>query len=72
RVYKLRREVLGEKHPDSLQAMHDLAITWISRGRRDAAITLLDEYLRLRRTILGPSHPFTKQSAQILNSWKTG
>jgi hypothetical protein len=30
RVSELRREVLGETHPDTLQAMHDLAITGIA------------------------------------------
>ncbi|KAM7208271.1 hypothetical protein V8F06_014944 [Rhypophila decipiens] len=71
-IWKLRRGVLGEKHPDSLQAMHDLAITWNSRGRRDDAIGLMNKSQRLRQTVLGPDHPFTKQSAQFLESWENG
>ncbi|KAK3936251.1 hypothetical protein QBC46DRAFT_229865, partial [Diplogelasinospora grovesii] len=30
-VLGLQRDVLSKKHPDTLQAMHDLAVTWNSR-----------------------------------------
>lgn len=69
-MLELQRQVLGEEHPDSLQAMHDLAMTWKSRGRRDDAISLMGECLQLRRSVLGPEHPFTKDSDRTLKRWK--
>ncbi|KAH7303085.1 P-loop containing nucleoside triphosphate hydrolase protein [Stachybotrys elegans] len=41
-VLDLQQQVLGEKHPNTLQAMHNLAVTWNSRGRREDALSLMD------------------------------
>lgn len=68
-MLELSREVLGEKHPNTLQAMYDLAFTWKSRGRGDDAAVLLGECLQLRRSKLGPDHPFTKQTGKLLEEW---
>ena len=43
KVLALRREVLGEKHPETLQAMHGLAVTWYSQQRRPEALAMMEE-----------------------------
>lgn len=37
KVLDLRREVLGEKHPDTIRSMADLATTYHTQGRYEEA-----------------------------------
>jgi tetratricopeptide (TPR) repeat protein len=55
----LRRKVNGPEHPDTLKAMHNLAISYDHAGRLDEAVKLREEVLMLRRKVLGPEHPDT-------------
>ncbi|RYO85585.1 hypothetical protein DL764_009145 [Monosporascus ibericus] len=59
RAYELRREVLGEKHPDTIRSMADLATTYHQQGRYDKAEPIKIEALELRREVLGEKHPDT-------------
>jgi tetratricopeptide (TPR) repeat protein len=58
-VLTLRRKVLGSEHPDTLRAMHGLALSYISLRRNNDALKLLEKVLPLRRKVLGPEHPDT-------------
>jgi hypothetical protein len=40
--------MLGEKHPNTLQAMHDLAMTWHIHGCRHEATSLMCQALELQ------------------------
>jgi hypothetical protein len=71
-VLELRREVLGERHPDTLYSMQSLALVCNLQGRDNDAISLMDECLQLRREVLGLEHPSTKEAEQLLNDWKIG
>ncbi|KAH7490511.1 hypothetical protein FOMA001_g2273 [Fusarium oxysporum f. sp. matthiolae] len=62
RILDLRREVLGEKHPDTIWSMADLAVTYHAQGRYDEAERLKDEALELRREVVGEKHPDTIKS----------
>ncbi|WAO94549.1 NB-ARC domain-containing protein [Fusarium falciforme] len=62
RALKLRREVLGEKHPDTIWSMASLAATYHDQGRYDEAERLKDETLDLQREVLGEKHPDTIRS----------
>lgn len=68
-VLDLHREVLGAKHPDTLQAMQSLAISWHACGRRDNALCLMRQCLQVQQVVLGPHYPSTKESAQFLVEW---
>ena len=46
--------------------MSNLASSYYDAGRRDEAIKLMEEVLALRRKVLGPAHPDTSHSLQIL------
>ncbi|KAK4206246.1 hypothetical protein QBC37DRAFT_476988 [Rhypophila decipiens] len=59
RAYELRREVLGEKHPDTIRSMADLATTYHAQGRYAEAEPMKINVLDLRREVLGEKHPDT-------------
>ena len=60
------RAVLGPEHPDTLDAMQDLAEGYQSAGKLDLALPLLEETVRLREAKLGPEHPATRFSQAAL------
>ncbi|KAF5616098.1 hypothetical protein F25303_13621 [Fusarium sp. NRRL 25303] len=68
KALELRREVLGEKHPDTTRSMASLAATYHNQGRYDKAEQLHQTALDLRRYVLGESHPDTIQSIEYLAS----
>ena len=56
---KLRRKVLGPKHPDTLKAMNNLAVSFLADGRKDEGLELSEQSPELSREVLGPEHPLT-------------
>jgi len=70
RVLDLRREVVGEKHPDTISSMAELATTYHNQGRYDAAETLKKRALDLRREVVGEKHPDTISSMADLAATK--
>ncbi|EXK76699.1 hypothetical protein FOQG_18568 [Fusarium oxysporum f. sp. raphani 54005] len=66
RAWGLRRKVLGEKHPDTIRSMADLATTYHAQGRYDEAESIYQEALELRREVLGEKHPDTISSMASL------
>ncbi|KAL8299086.1 hypothetical protein RB593_009138 [Gaeumannomyces tritici] len=62
RAYGLRKKVLGDKHPDTIWSMADLATTYGCQGRYDEAEKMHMEVLVLRRDVLGDKHPDTIRS----------
>jgi tetratricopeptide (TPR) repeat protein len=59
RSVDLRRQKLGDGHPDSLEAMSDLALLHRARGRYDEARVLHEKVVELRRAGHGADHPAT-------------
>ena len=53
RPIRLRREVLGPRHPSTLISMNNLAFLYQRQGRLSEAEQLHQEALRLRREVLG-------------------
>jgi len=49
----------GPEHPDTLDAMHNLASSYAEVKRHDEALKLGEQVLALRRKVLGPEHPDT-------------
>jgi tetratricopeptide (TPR) repeat protein len=66
RVWGLLRKVYGEKHPNTIKSMAELATTYYMQGRYDEAEVLKDEALDLRREVLGEKHPNTIRSMASL------
>jgi serine/threonine protein kinase/tetratricopeptide (TPR) repeat protein len=57
---------LGPDHPDTLQSMNNLALTYFHAGQNDRAMSLFDETLTLLRAKQGPDHPYILTSMNNL------
>jgi serine/threonine protein kinase/multisubunit Na+/H+ antiporter MnhF subunit len=56
----------GLENPDTLMAIHNLAISYYGAGRRDEALQLREQVLELRRKVLGPENPETLRTMNSL------
>ncbi|MFO1327775.1 MAG: CHAT domain-containing protein [Rubrivivax sp.] len=56
----------GERHSDTLRAMHALALAWQTLSRDADAIALFERTARLRTEVLGASHPDTLDTLAAL------
>ena len=65
-VLQLRREKLGADHPDTLNAMHNLAISYSDAGRLEEGLKMRKEVLQLSREKLGADHPDTLDAMRNL------
>lgn len=59
---RLRREVLEEKHPDTIESMVCLAVTYHEQGRYTEAMGIHTNVLEIRREVLGDENPATIRS----------
>ncbi len=66
RALKLRRRVLGEDHPHTLNSANNLAVNLRELGQYEAARRLDEDTLARRRRALGQEHPYTLKSANNL------
>jgi tetratricopeptide (TPR) repeat protein len=66
KVIALRKEVLGERHPETILGMANLGVTYNQEGRMKEAEELKIETLALRREVLGYRHPDTISSMASL------
>jgi hypothetical protein len=62
--------VLGDKHPDTLTSMHNLAFTLQSQACREEALALMEMCFQSRQQVLGEQHPHTQSSLDTLNGWR--
>ena len=69
-VMKTRKRVLGEKHPNTLTSMANLAHTYYSQGQIDSAIELMTEVVQLRLKRNDFDHPHTIADCNTLNAWR--
>ncbi len=58
----IMQRVHGLRHPNSLRAMNNKAITLMQLNRTDEALPLLEQTLNLRTETLGAAHPETLRS----------
>jgi len=61
-----RKQKLGDKHPDALETINDLAVLYKEQAQYEEAEPLLIEDLNGYRLKLGDSHPHTIESWQDL------
>jgi tetratricopeptide (TPR) repeat protein len=60
----------GPEHPDTLQAMHNLAWSYEEASRLDEALKMQEEVLRLFRKVRGSEHPDTLNAmGHLANSY---
>ncbi|EXL39767.1 hypothetical protein FOCG_17619 [Fusarium oxysporum f. sp. radicis-lycopersici 26381] len=66
RAWGLRREVLGDEHPDTISSMASLAATYHEQGRYGKAEIMRAKVLELRQEVLGEKHQDTAESMSDL------
>jgi eukaryotic-like serine/threonine-protein kinase len=66
RALEIRRRVLGEDHPDTLDTMNKLALAYKVAGKLDLALPLYQQTLTKRTAGLGPDHADTLTSMNNL------
>jgi CHAT domain-containing protein len=62
----IRKQQLGDNHPDTAQSLNNLAELYLSQGRYSEAEPLLKQSLAIRKQQLGDNHPDTAQSLNNL------
>ncbi|KAK7002459.1 hypothetical protein R3P38DRAFT_2557268, partial [Favolaschia claudopus] len=65
-VYRKRKQLLGEEHPDTLGSMNDLAVTYSNQGRWSDAEDLQVAVVESRKRLLSEEHPHTLTSMHNL------
>ena len=65
-VLGVRRRVLGEEHPDTLNSEYNVALLISDLGQYAEAERMLQATLEARRRVLGTGHPDTLNTAQEL------
>ena len=65
-VLILRKNKLGEDHPETLSSMHNLVIQYSEAGQRAEAVEMSESVLRLQNDMIGEDHPETLISAKLL------
>jgi tetratricopeptide (TPR) repeat protein len=65
-VLAVSKKYKGEKHPDTISAMNDLAFSLSSECRFEEALALSEEALSLSKKALGKDHPVTLEAMSIL------
>jgi tetratricopeptide (TPR) repeat protein/CHAT domain-containing protein len=53
----IHKEVLGEKHPDYAQSLHNVAFLYDEKGNYAKAEPLYRQALEIRKAVLGEKHP---------------
>jgi tetratricopeptide (TPR) repeat protein len=62
KAFNIRKEILGEKHPDTLSSQNNLASIYKAVGRLDEALPLYEKGYRFLKQVLGEKHPNTLSS----------
>jgi DNA-binding SARP family transcriptional activator/tetratricopeptide (TPR) repeat protein len=74
RARDLRRSMLGDDHPDTLESASSLSLNLWKLGQNEQARQLGEDTLTRRRRVLGDEHPDTLRTAYILGEilWELG
>jgi tetratricopeptide (TPR) repeat protein len=66
KAFKIINEILGEKHPDTLTSLNNLAGIYQTIGQLSEALPLFEKSYRLHKEVLGEKHPSTLRSLNNL------
>ena len=61
-ILQIRRQVLGEEHPDVATSLNTLAVLYQNQGRYAEAEPLYQQALEMRKRTLGEEHPSVADS----------
>ena len=60
RALVIRKQVLGDEHPDTATSLNDLGFLLQAQGQLDAARPYFERPLAICEKVLGANHPTTK------------
>jgi len=66
KVFNIRKDILGEKHPEALNSLANLAVIYQAVGRLDEALLLSEKSYVLHKQLLGEKHLGTLSSLNNL------
>lgn len=66
KVVEVSKRTFGEEHSETLDYMHNLAITYSEVDQRQKAMELMEKVVKVRRRTLGEEHPHTVQSRNVI------
>jgi len=66
KIFNIRKDTLGEKHPNTLTSLNNLAVIYRAVGRLDEALPLYEKAYGLLLQVLGDRHPDTLSSLNNL------
>lgn len=61
-------EEFGEAHPSTVRVRYNLARVLLADGRPAEALALSEAAYEMNKSIHGPNHPLTAESAQVLEA----
>lgn len=67
---EIKKRVLGDEHPDTLNSMNNLAFTLKSQSRNEDAISLMERCYGLWKQVLDPKYPDAETSLEALHVWQ--
>ena len=68
KALSIRREVLGERHPDTATALSNLGAIYSDLGQHQKALGYEEQALSIRREVLGERHPDTATAVGSLGT----
>jgi hypothetical protein len=68
KVLNVRKEVLGERHPDTLLSMFNMMALYVRLERNQEAMALGPVVLNTQREVFGERHPRTLDTERYLTS----
>lgn len=62
------RASLGDQHPRTIQALHNLSVVLQTSGKWQEALGISEEVVALRSSLHGPEHPLTLYSRNVMTT----
>jgi hypothetical protein len=66
---QMKKRVLGNRHPDTLRSIANLAFTLHSQAHREEALALMETCFQSRQQVLGEQYPDSQLSLDTLEGW---
>jgi hypothetical protein len=67
-VLNARTKTLGSEHPETLLALHNLVVIYVTGGTTEDIVQLAMELLERETRVFGSTHEYTQRSAKLFDS----
>lgn len=70
-VYAKRKSLLGEDHPDTINALYGIGIEFVKLKKYGDAMKIFEEVYNKRNNFLGENHPEQKKLKNYINAYRS-